>query len=133
MLELIESISAFMYSVRSCNPCSYPGRLGFFILRLCGSDVSIASPVSIAVSGSVLDTSVRLSKLSQKVQAIMREKLIDEDRGMVHELMDLYGEKIMQYKEIAPHAETLKKLQDGEIRKGRKRTRHVSEVRVLNT
>jgi len=96
------------------------------------SDVSIANAVSVAVSGSVIDTPVRLRKLSQKVEAMLRVKLDDENRNMVHQLMNLYVEKIMQYRDIAPCAETLKKLPDGKVRRERKRTRHVSEARVLN-
>jgi len=52
-------------------------------------------------------------------------------RALIHELIDFAAKKVTMYRDIAPRAETLKKLRNGKMHKEKKRSRHVSEARVL--
>ena len=78
-----------------------------------------------------LDTPAQICKLSHQVEDMMRLKLDTEDKGMVHELINLMMEKVTKHRDIVPQADTLKKLRSGKVRREKKRSRHVGEARVL--
>jgi len=50
---------------------------------------------------------------------------------MVHELINFAAEKVTKHRDIAPRADTLKKLRSGKVRKEKKGRRHVGVARVL--
>ena len=87
--------------------------------------------MSISSDVSALDTPARLCKLSQMLAEKARWNDDDELKGLVHELIDFTAEKVMKFRDIALHMETLSKLQDRKIRKPRKRSRHIGEAHVL--
>jgi len=55
----------------------------------------------------------------------------DDNRAMVHELINFAAEKVTKHRGIAPCADTLKKLRSGKVRKEKKGMRHVGVARVL--
>jgi len=56
---------------------------------------------------------------------MIRLELTDDDnRAMVHELINFAAEKVTKHRDIARRADTLKKLRSGKVRK-EKGTRHV--------
>ena len=69
--------------------------------------------------------------LSQQVEDMIRLELTDDSRAMVQELINFAAEKVTKHRDIAPRADTLKKLRSGKVRKEKKGTRHVGVARVL--
>jgi len=56
---------------------------------------------------------------------MIRLELTDDDNSaIVHELINFAAEKVTKHRDIARHADTLKKLQSGKVRKEEKGTRH---------
>ena len=80
-----------------------------------------------------LDTPSRLHSLSHVAEEVMRLKLNPEEKSPIYQLIDFAGEKITKHRDIAPRADTLKKLRNGKVRKERIRSRHIpGEARVLS-
>jgi len=93
---------------------------------------SILSAAAAVSSSTVSDTPARLCHLSQQVEDIICLELTDDDnRAIVHELINFAVEKVTKYRDIAPHANTLSKLHSGKVRKKKKRTRHIGIAQVL--
>ena len=100
-----------------------------------GSATASSATASSAVTSSsraraVLDTPARFRKLSRELEEIAGE-LSNDQQGKIIEFIDFAMEKVTGYRDIAPCAETLKRLRDGKVRKEKQSRRHVGEARVL--
>lgn len=105
----------------------------FTIPSVTASNSATSTIIPPAVSDNVraMDTPAHLRALSRVAEDVIRLKLNPDEKSSIYQLIDFAGEKITQHRDIAPRAETLKKLRSGKTRKEKTRSRHIGEARVL--
>jgi len=76
----------------------------------CHNIQPLAPAPAVSAAAAVSDTPARLRQLSREVEDMIRSELTADKRAIIHELIDLAAEKVTKYRDIAPRADTLKKL-----------------------